>query len=161
MAETKRGMGRGLAAILPESSAGGPELRELDVTKIEPNPDQPRAKFDATALDALAGSIGSVGLLQPLIVRPLEDGRYELVAGERRWRAAQQAGIDRVPAVIRSSPEDERLQAADPGERRVAIIALGHSGDPAAVGHLAKMVADPDAGVRQQVAMALGEFGGP
>jgi len=56
---------------------------------------------------------------------------------------------------------DERLQAADPGERRVAIIALGHSGDPAAVGHLANMVADPDAGVRQQVAMALGEFDGP
>jgi ParB family transcriptional regulator, chromosome partitioning protein len=112
MAERKRGMGRGLAAILPESSAGGPELRELDVTQIEPNPDQPRAKFDATALDALAGSIGSVGLLQPLIVRPLEDGRYELVAGERRWRAAQKAGIDRVPAVVRTSPEDERLQAA-------------------------------------------------
>ncbi|MGA8805973.1 MAG: ParB/RepB/Spo0J family partition protein, partial [Solirubrobacterales bacterium] len=112
MAERKRGMGRGLAAILPESSAGGPELRELEVTQIEPNPDQPRAKFDASALDALAGSIGSVGLLQPLIVRPLDDGRYELVAGERRWRAAQKAGIDRVPAVIRSSPEDERLQAA-------------------------------------------------
>jgi ParB family transcriptional regulator, chromosome partitioning protein len=112
MAERKRGMGRGLAALLPESSAGGPELRELDVTKIEPNPDQPRAKFDAAALDALAGSIGSVGLLQPLIVRPLAEGRYELVAGERRWRAAQKAGIDRVPAVIRSSPEDERLQAA-------------------------------------------------
>jgi ParB family chromosome partitioning protein len=112
MADRKRGMGRGLAAILPESSEGGPELRELDVTQIEPNPDQPRAKFDASALDALAGSIGSVGLLQPLIVRPLEDGRYELVAGERRWRAAQKAGIDRVPAVVRTSPEDERLQAA-------------------------------------------------
>ena len=105
-------MGRGLAAILPESSAGGPELRELEVGQIEPNPDQPRAKFDAAALDALAGSIGSVGLLQPLIVRPLDDGRYELVAGERRWRAAQRAGIDRVPAVVRTSPEDERLQAA-------------------------------------------------
>jgi ParB family transcriptional regulator, chromosome partitioning protein len=105
-------MGRGLAAILPESSAGGPELRELDVTQIEPNPDQPRTKFDANSLDALAGSIGSVGLLQPLIVRPIDDGRYELVAGERRWRAAQKAGIDRVPAVIRTSPEDERLQAA-------------------------------------------------
>jgi ParB family chromosome partitioning protein len=105
-------MGRGLAAILPESAAGGPELRELDVSVIDPNPDQPRAKFDAAALDALAGSIGSVGLLQPLIVRPLDDGRYELVAGERRWRAAQRAGIDRVPAVIRTSPEDERLQAA-------------------------------------------------
>ncbi len=112
MAERKRGMGRGLAAILPETAAGGPELRELDVTQIEPNPDQPRAKFDAGALDALAGSIGSVGLLQPLIVRPLDDGRFELVAGERRWRAAQKAGIDRVPAVIRTSPEDERLQAA-------------------------------------------------
>jgi len=112
MAERRRGMGRGLAAILPETGAGGPELRELEVTQIEPNPDQPRAKFDATALDALAGSIGSVGLLQPLIVRPLDDGRYELVAGERRWRAAQKAGIDRVPAVVRTSPEDERLQAA-------------------------------------------------
>jgi ParB family transcriptional regulator, chromosome partitioning protein len=105
-------MGRGLAAILPESAAGGPELRELDVSEIDPNPDQPRAQFDAATLDALAGSIGSVGLLQPLIVRPIEGGRYELVAGERRWRAAQKAGIDRVPAVIRTSPEDERLQAA-------------------------------------------------
>jgi ParB family chromosome partitioning protein len=112
MAERKRGMGRGLAAILPESSAGGPELRELEVSQIEPNPDQPRVKFDANALEALAGSIGSVGVLQPLIVRPLADGRYELVAGERRWRAAQRAGIERVPAVIRTSPEDERLQAA-------------------------------------------------
>jgi ParB family chromosome partitioning protein len=105
-------MGRGLAAILPESSAGGPELRELPVEQIEPNPEQPRGSFDANALDALAGSIASAGLLQPLIVRPLEEGRYELVAGERRWRAAQKAGLDRVPAVIRSSPEDERLQAA-------------------------------------------------
>ncbi|HEY7266910.1 MAG TPA: ParB/RepB/Spo0J family partition protein [Solirubrobacterales bacterium] len=112
MAAARRGMGRGLAAILPETEAGGPELRELEVTQIEPNPEQPRARFDATSLDALAGSIGSVGLLQPLIVRPLEDGRYELVAGERRWRAAQKAGIDRVPAVVRTSPEDDRLQAA-------------------------------------------------
>jgi ParB family transcriptional regulator, chromosome partitioning protein len=112
MAEGRRGMGRGLAAILPETELGGPELRELDVTEIEPNPDQPRATFDPAGLDALAGSIGSVGLLQPLIVRPIDGGRYELVAGERRWRAAQKAGIDRVPAVIRTSPEDERLQAA-------------------------------------------------
>src|SRR5262245_18600974 len=112
VAERRRGMGRGLAAILPDSSVGGPELRELDVTRIEPNPDQPRASFDAAGIDALAGSIASVGLLQPLIVRPLDGARYELVAGERRWRAAQKAGIERVPAVIRSSPEDERLQAA-------------------------------------------------
>ena len=112
MAERKRGMGRGLAAILPESGPGGPDLRELPTTAIEPNPDQPRSSFDKGALDALAGSIASAGLLQPLIVRPPDDGRYELVAGERRWRAAQQAGLDRVPAVIRSSPEDERLQSA-------------------------------------------------
>jgi ParB family transcriptional regulator, chromosome partitioning protein len=105
-------MGRGLAAILPEAGAGGPELRELPVELIEPNPEQPRSSFEAGALDALAGSISSAGLLQPLIVRPVDDGRYELVAGERRWRAAQKAGLDRVPAVIRTSPEDQRLQAA-------------------------------------------------
>jgi ParB family chromosome partitioning protein len=105
-------MGRGLAAILPETGAGGPELRELPVGEIEPNPDQPRTHFEKSALDALAGSIATAGLLQPLIVRPVPGGRYELIAGERRWRAAQQAGLDRVPAVIRSSPEDERLQQA-------------------------------------------------
>jgi ParB family chromosome partitioning protein len=112
MADRKRGMGRGLSAILPEAAAGGPELRELAVEVIEPNPDQPRTDFEPAALDALAGSIASAGLLQPLIVRPLADGRFELVAGERRWRAAQKAGLSKVPAVIRSSPEDERLQAA-------------------------------------------------
>jgi ParB family transcriptional regulator, chromosome partitioning protein len=105
-------MGRGLAAILPESGAGGPELRELPVELIEPNPEQPRTSFEKGALEALAGSIRSAGLLQPLIVRPVDGGKYELVAGERRWRAAQKAGLSRVPAVIRVSPEDERLQAA-------------------------------------------------
>ncbi len=112
MAERKPGMGRGLAAILPDSAGGGPELLELPVEQIEPNPDQPRSRFEPAGLDALAGSIASAGLLQPLIVRPLADGRYELVAGERRWRAARKAGLARVPAVIRVSPEDERLQAA-------------------------------------------------
>jgi len=105
-------MGRGLDALLPESDAGGPELRELPVDKIEPNLEQPRTNFDAAALNALAGSISSAGLLQPLIVRPVMGGRYELVAGERRWRAARKAGLDKVPAVIRTSPDDERLQAA-------------------------------------------------
>jgi ParB family chromosome partitioning protein len=109
-------MGRGLAAILPESGSGGPELLELPVGKIEPNPDQPRSSFEPAALKALADSISSTGLLQPLIVRPLTgagaEGTYELVAGERRWRAAQQAGLKKVPAVVRSSPEDDRLQAA-------------------------------------------------
>ncbi|MFM8526866.1 MAG: ParB/RepB/Spo0J family partition protein [bacterium] len=112
MAERKRGMGKGLAAILPDSSVGGPELREVPIGSIEPNPDQPRTNFDSDALAALADSISSAGLLQPLIVRPSPDGRFQLVAGERRWRASQKAGLATVPAVVRSSPEDERLQAA-------------------------------------------------
>lgn len=112
MADRKRGMGKGLAAILPDSAAGGPELRELPIEVIEPNPDQPRTVFDPEALSALSESIESAGLLQPLIVRPLDDGRFQLVAGERRWRASQKAGLEKVPAVVRTSPEDERLQAA-------------------------------------------------
>ena len=105
-------MGRGLAAILPDATAGGPELREVPVGSIDPNPDQPRTVFEPEALQALADSIGSAGLLQPLIVRPIEDGRYQLVAGERRWRASQKAGLELVPVVVRPSPEDERLQSA-------------------------------------------------
>ncbi len=109
---TKPGMGKGLAAILPEAGEGGPELLELPVGEIEPNPQQPRSKIDKPGLNALADSIASTGLLQPLIVRPGANGRYELIAGERRLRAAQQAGLPRVPAVVRASPEDDRLQSA-------------------------------------------------
>ncbi|MBS1882909.1 MAG: ParB/RepB/Spo0J family partition protein [Actinobacteria bacterium] len=113
---TKRraGLGRGLAAILPETpaDAAAGELLELPVTLIKPNPSQPRTHFDPGALDALAASIEASGVVQPLLVRPLHDGSYELVAGERRWRAAQQAGLDKVPAVARDQAEPERLQAA-------------------------------------------------
>jgi len=112
LADRKRGMGKGLAAILPDAAVGGPELREVPVGSIEPNPDQPRTVFEPDALAALSNSIASAGLLQPLIVRPLDDGRFQLVAGERRWRASQKAGLDLVPVVVRSSPEDERLQSA-------------------------------------------------
>ncbi len=113
MAAKRAGMGRGLAAILPEAdqSAAG-ELRELPVGLVKPNPNQPRTQFDQEALDALAASIESSGVVQPLLVRPLHDGSYELVAGERRWRAAQQAGLDKVPAVVRDSEQTERLQVA-------------------------------------------------
>jgi ParB family chromosome partitioning protein len=109
----KRGIGRGLSSIIPESEvpAAG-ELRELPVSLIKPNPTQPRTKFDEEALAALAASIEASGVVQPLLVRPLPDGCYELVAGERRWRAAQQAGIEKVPAVVRDQEEAERLQAA-------------------------------------------------
>lgn len=113
MANGRRGIGRGLAAILPETEAtDAGELRELPVSLIKPNPSQPRTKFDEEALAALAASIEASGVVQPLLVRPLPDGSYELVAGERRWRAAQQAGVDKVPAVVRDQAEAERLQAA-------------------------------------------------
>ena len=109
----KPGIGRGLAAILPEVESGGAgDLRELPVELIKPNPNQPRTNFDPDALAALAASIEASGVVQPLLVRPLADGSYELVAGERRWRAAQQAGVERVPAVVRDQEEAERLQAA-------------------------------------------------
>jgi ParB family chromosome partitioning protein len=113
VASARRGIGRGLSAILPEAEAtAAGELRELPVSLIKPNPSQPRTKFDPDALAALAASIEASGVVQPLLVRPLPDGSYELVAGERRWRAAQQAGIEKVPAVIRDQEEAERLQAA-------------------------------------------------
>jgi ParB family chromosome partitioning protein len=107
-------MGRGLAAILPEGAAEESvgELRELPVGLIKPNPKQPRTKFDPETLSGLAASIESSGVVQPLLVRPLRDGGYELVAGERRWRAAQQAGLERVPAIVRDSAQAERLQLA-------------------------------------------------
>ena len=110
----KRGMGRGLSAILPESNPGEDvgDLRELPVGLIKPNPKQPRTHFDDDALAGLASSIESSGVIQPLLVRPLHDGSYELIAGERRWRAAQQAGLEKVPAVVRAPEHPERLQVA-------------------------------------------------
>jgi len=112
--KAKRGMGRGLAAILPESAPAEDlgDLRELAVGLIKPNPKQPRTHFDPDALASLAASIESSGVVQPLLVRPLHDGSYELIAGERRWRAAQQAGLEKVPAVVRDSEQAERLQVA-------------------------------------------------
>ena len=90
-----RGMGRGLAAILPGSGeATEPELRHIPVALVRPNPAQPRTRIDEDAIAALADSIATAGVLQPLIVRPLRDGRYELIAGERRWRAARAAGLE-------------------------------------------------------------------
>jgi ParB family chromosome partitioning protein len=108
----RRGIGRGLAAILPEGPDGDAELRELPVEVIKPNPSQPRRRFDSESMDVLVASIQASGLVQPLLVRPLADGSYELIAGERRWRAAQEVGLERVPAVVRESAAAERLQTA-------------------------------------------------
>jgi ParB family chromosome partitioning protein len=112
--KAKRGMGRGLSAILPESSSSDAvgDLRELPVSLIKPNPKQPRTHFDPEALAGLASSIETSGVVQPLLVRPLHDGSYELIAGERRWRAAQQAGLEKVPVIVRDSEQAERLQVA-------------------------------------------------
>ena len=109
---TERGMGRGLAAILPRSRADEPGLRELALDLVKPNPRQPRRDFDEDALLALAESIRSRGLLQPVVVRPLAGGTFELVAGERRLRASKLAGLERIPAVVREAEDWERLDLA-------------------------------------------------
>jgi len=84
----------------------------LDLDLIRPNPRQPRQDFDETGLEALAGSLKEDGVLQPIVVRPAGSGRFEIVAGERRWRAAQRAGLLKVPAMVRDVPEDRRLELA-------------------------------------------------
>src|SRR5919204_5696591 len=109
---TKRGMGRGLAAILPETGIGEPQFRDVPVDLIRASPDQPRTAFDPASIDSLAASIADAGVVQPVILRPLPDGRYELIAGERRWRAAQRAKLETLPALIRNQDEAERLQTA-------------------------------------------------
>src|SRR5919108_1200665 len=109
---TARGMGRGLASILPETVADGAELRDLPVDLIRSNPNQPRTRFDPASIKSLAASLADAGVVQPLIVRPLADGRYELIAGERRWRAAREAGLESVPVVVRDEDEALRLQTA-------------------------------------------------
>ena len=109
---SRRGIGRGLAAIIPETAAEGPELRDLPLELIRPNPEQPRTRFDPASITSLAASIADAGIVQPLIVRPLPDGRYELIAGERRWRAAREAGVQTVPAIVRDEAEADRLQTA-------------------------------------------------
>ena len=115
MSGQSRGMGRGLAAILAVSGGRGPELEDLRMVPVEliaPNPKQPRRTFDEAALEALAGSLRERGVLQPVLLRPVAGGTYELVAGERRWRAAQIAGLATIPALVRDRGDAEALEAA-------------------------------------------------
>jgi ParB family chromosome partitioning protein len=110
----RSGLGRGLGALIPTEvvSDRTSDLAEIPVNAIEPNPAQPRAHFDEELLAALAASIREVGVLQPILVRPLEGGRYQLVAGERRWRAAKRVGLQTVPALIRTVADESSLEHA-------------------------------------------------
>lgn len=120
----RQALGRGLAALIPGASDTAPEagqgahtsagsgLRTLDIEAIHPSPRQPRKHFDDGHLDELAESIRSQGIIQPLVVRVREGGGFELVAGERRWRAAQRAGLHQVPAVVREVAESQAFELA-------------------------------------------------
>jgi ParB family chromosome partitioning protein len=116
VADRTRGMGRGLSALLAPPTDNGTtratELREIPVDLVSPNPRQPRRDFDETSLLALAESLRERGVLQPVLLRPIAGGTYELIAGERRWRAAQLAGFDTVPALVRPHDDAESLELA-------------------------------------------------
>jgi len=117
MLTQKRGLGRGLSALIPTAvepqseNQAGSVTKEIGVERITASPYQPRRTFDAAKIDELAASIRNQGIIQPLVVRPLGDG-FELIAGERRWRAAMKAGLNRVPVVIRNASDHEALQLA-------------------------------------------------
>src|SRR5262245_18021291 len=108
----RKALGRGLSALLGTPDPEIDQLREIDIDRILPNSHQPRKNFDETALEELADSIREHGVVQPIVVRPLEDGFFQLIAGERRWRAAQRVGLARLTAVIREAGEHAALELA-------------------------------------------------
>jgi len=114
VAESARrsGLGLGLAAIIPTAGRDQEGLRDIPIELIRPNPSQPRRHFDEPSLLALADSIRARGVLQPVVARPLAGGRYELVAGERRLRAAELAELQSIPAIVRETDDAERLELA-------------------------------------------------
>ncbi|HEX8265258.1 MAG TPA: ParB/RepB/Spo0J family partition protein [Pyrinomonadaceae bacterium] len=106
-------LGRGLSALVPEDERGtNEELREIDIDLIEPNKEQPRTRFDEERLGELTQSIKENGIIQPIILRRNKNNKYEIVAGERRWRAAQKAGFKKIPAVIREVSDEKLLELA-------------------------------------------------
>ena len=110
---TRRALGRGLSALLSDTSVTTSEqVLDVDIDLIEPNSLQPRTNFDEERLEELAQSIRANGIIQPILVRRTDSDRYQLVAGERRWRAAQRAGLQRIPCVVRDIPEDKVLELA-------------------------------------------------
>ena len=110
---TRKVLGRGLSALLSETTANNSEeLKEVEIDLIEPNNLQPRTKFPEQQLEELAQSIKENGIVQPILIRRINGSRYQIVAGERRWRAAQRAGLQRIPAVIRDVADDKMLELA-------------------------------------------------
>ncbi|MFP5340135.1 MAG: ParB/RepB/Spo0J family partition protein [Gammaproteobacteria bacterium] len=122
MATKKRGLGRGLDALLGGASVSAMqeeaakvdtrELQQLPLELVQRGKYQPRRDMDPQALEELAQSIRNHGVMQPIVVRPVEGGRYEIIAGERRWRASQQAGLERVPALVREVPDEAAIAMA-------------------------------------------------
>ena len=111
----RSGLGKGLGALIPTTEAvvdEGAVLRELPIGQIEPNSFQPRQVFDEELLVSLAASIRAVGVLQPVLVRPVGPERFELIAGERRWRAARRAGLSTIPAIVRQTEDGRSLEQA-------------------------------------------------
>ena len=112
MAEKRPALGRGLSALIPETPERPAAPMELDLDLLTPNKYQPRGDVEDPKLDELARSISTSGIIQPILVRQIGAGAYEIVAGERRWRAAQRAGLLRIPVVVREVPEDKLLELA-------------------------------------------------
>ncbi len=111
----RSGLGKGLGALIPADAAGVTgvsELREVPVGLVRPNPNQPRKHFDEESLGSLAASVRELGVLQPLLVREVGDGEFELIAGERRWRAAKRAGLPTVPVLVRVADDLASLEQA-------------------------------------------------
>jgi ParB family chromosome partitioning protein len=111
----RSGLGKGLGALIPADASGATsssELREVPVSLVRPNPNQPRKHFDEESLGALAASVRELGVLQPLLVREVADGEFELIAGERRWRAAKRAGLPTVPVLVRVADDLASLEQA-------------------------------------------------
>jgi ParB family chromosome partitioning protein len=112
----RSGLGRGLGALIPPEAAGAAPpssaLRDVPVASVRPNPHQPRKHFDEEQLGSLAASVRELGVLQPILVREVGEGEYELIAGERRWRAAKRAGLPMIPVIVRSADDLSSLEQA-------------------------------------------------
>lgn len=112
--ERRSGLGRGLGALIPNDITNDTDvvLQEVPVSQIEPNAHQPRGHFDEEALLSLTASVRELGVLQPILVRPVAGGHYQIVAGERRWRAAKRAGLPHIPAIVRPTEDAQSLEHA-------------------------------------------------